>query len=110
MKSRPVSRPLFVYAVLLAVASSTIMANVLFPNQVYNVGRSPRDIALADLNLDGYLDMVVCNQRWDSVSVFMRQEDGSFAPRPGFATRPSPTGVGGASQVAGRRAMRDRDD
>ncbi len=59
------------------------------PLRLVKVGKTPSGIALADLNADGRLDVVTCNQADDSLTVRLGNGDGSFGP----ATRTS-LGIG----------------
>ncbi len=43
-------------------------------------GSAPRDVRLADLNGDGFLDIVTANYGTDTVAVLLNQGDGNFAP------------------------------
>jgi hypothetical protein len=52
----------------------------LMPSHVeYPAGTSPRSLVSADLNGDGWLDLVVANTSDGTVSVMLNQGDGSFA-------------------------------
>lgn len=50
------------------------------PPTIYNVGATPNDMATADFNLDGNLDLVVCNAGASSLSYLAGIGDGTFAP------------------------------
>ncbi|HKS29862.1 MAG TPA: VCBS repeat-containing protein [Pyrinomonadaceae bacterium] len=47
-----------------------------------NVGGRPQDVAAADLNRDGKLDVVTCNEE-NTVTVLLGNGRGGFAPAPG---------------------------
>ena len=47
-----------------------------------NIGSQPNDIAVADLNKDGRLDVVTCNSG-DTVTVLLGNGRGGFTPAPG---------------------------
>lgn len=80
----------------LVIASSVCNAqrppNVQTPSALFNpvpgspirIGSSPRDIALGDLNRDGKLDIVTCNEG-DTVTLFLGNGRGGFTPAPGPA-------------------------
>lgn len=44
----------------------------------YHVGNSPSFVGTADLNQDGYLDLVVANTEDQSLFIFINNKDGSF--------------------------------
>lgn len=54
------------------------------PGSPLNIGRDPNDIAVADLNKDGKLDIVTCNVG-DTVTVLLGNGRGGFTPAPGPA-------------------------
>jgi len=49
------------------------------PAGCYLVGASPAGVAVADLNDDGKLDLIVANEDSDDVSVLLNNGDGTFA-------------------------------
>ncbi|MEH2218468.1 MAG: FG-GAP-like repeat-containing protein [Nostoc sp.] len=53
--------------------------NTLFPNPIYKTGNSPQQILTADLNQDGFLDLVSANSSNSSVSVLFGEEQGTFS-------------------------------
>jgi hypothetical protein len=59
----------------------------------YAAGDGPTGIAVADFNLDGKLDLAVCNDASGEVSVFIGNGDGTFQPARGFATGGYPTSI-----------------
>lgn len=52
------------------------------PGFPLNIGSRPNDIAVADLNKDGRLDLVTCNVE-DTVTVLLGNGKGGFTPAPG---------------------------
>jgi hypothetical protein len=52
------------------------------PNPPYVVASGPISVAIADLNKDGYLDIVTANEKDNSVSVLLGNSIGTFAPSP----------------------------
>jgi hypothetical protein len=56
----------------------------------YTAGRAPGSVAVADLNNDGKLDLIVANSVDDSVSILLGNGDGTFQPAMNFATRQDP--------------------
>jgi archaellum component FlaF (FlaF/FlaG flagellin family) len=60
------------------------------PGVSYPVGTAPNFVAVADLNHDGNLDLVVSNAQSDSVSVLLGNGDGTFRPAVTFPTPPDP--------------------
>jgi hypothetical protein len=80
-------KPTFALAALAGVAASslaaTIHADICFGVTPYPVGIQPSDVAAADLNLDGYPDLVVANHDPaldNRIAVLLNQGDGTFAP------------------------------
>ena len=63
----------------------------------YAVGDSPVDVATADLNLDGVLDLVVINNGAgmlsNTVSVMLGKNDGTFEAQQNYPTGPRPSAV-----------------
>jgi len=55
-------------------------------NASFNIGKRPLDIVLSDLNKDGKLDIVTCNEG-DSVTVFFGNRAGGFTAAPGGPIR-----------------------
>src|SRR5437667_1677784 len=75
----------------LAMASSA--QGVCFESDpTLTVGSGPNSVALADLNADGRVDIVVAE--YGSLSVLLRQADGAFAPAVHYGAG------GGAASVA----------
>ena len=56
----------------------------------YTVGQAPGSVAVADVNKDGHLDLVVANSVSGSVSILLGNGDGTFLPAMNFATRQDP--------------------
>src|SRR5512137_1514307 len=56
-------------------------------------GRNPWALAVADLNRDGALDLVVVNQTAKSASVLLGNGDGTFAPKTDFVTGRGPVAL-----------------
>ena len=54
------------------------------PGSPISIGSNPRDIALGDINRDGKLDIVTCNEG-DTVTIFLGNGRGGFTPAPGPA-------------------------
>ncbi|MBL9148979.1 MAG: VCBS repeat-containing protein [Phycisphaerae bacterium] len=79
-------KPTLAFAALASAAaasfSATIHADVCFGVTPYPVGIQPSDVAAADLNLDGYPDLVVANHDPaldNRIAVLLNQGDGTFA-------------------------------
>ena len=51
------------------------------PPVFYDVGQNPSDIAIGDLDGDGYPDLAISNKDDNTVSILVNLQDGSFAPR-----------------------------
>ncbi|MEW5924463.1 MAG: FG-GAP-like repeat-containing protein, partial [Candidatus Zixiibacteriota bacterium] len=62
----------------------------------YTVGNGPNDIAAADFNGDGYMDLAVCNY-FDNVSVLINQQDGTFGAQTIYTAANSPTAITAAN-------------
>jgi len=58
--------------------SATSEAQMFEPVLEYEVGHSPRSVAIADLNTDGSEDLIVANSIGDSISVLLGNGDGTF--------------------------------
>ena len=72
------------------------------PEQTYYAGRGPGNVAIADVNGDGYPDLIVTNAGYSGsagtdssggVSVFLNNGDGTFQPSTAFATGAGPVAV-----------------
>jgi hypothetical protein len=59
----------------------------------HGTGNGPAAVAIADLNADGRLDLVVVNAAADSMSVLINQGNGAFAPKVDYPTGGVPTAV-----------------
>jgi hypothetical protein len=59
----------------------------------YDVGRSPRGLAVADLGGDGIPDIVVANYDDNTVNVLLGKGDGSFQPQVVYAVEVRPYAV-----------------
>src|SRR5207244_1989348 len=64
-------------------------------NAQFATGDSPQSVAIADLNGDGRQDLVTANQgyRGNTVSVLLRNGDGTFGAQTEFATGDPPASV-----------------
>ncbi|MGB3654038.1 MAG: FG-GAP-like repeat-containing protein [Rivularia sp. (in: cyanobacteria)] len=74
-------------------------SNDLFPNRIYKTGEGPKQIVTADLNGDGFVDLVSANYYDDrtDISTLFGNGDGSFAGATTFdiaEDRPSSVAVG----------------
>jgi hypothetical protein len=68
--------------------------NGTFQNAVsYRTGSGPRSVAIADLNHDGKLDLVVANSRTNKVSVLLGNGDGTFQKAMNFVAEHKPNFV-----------------
>ena len=57
------------------------------------MGSNPYDVATADLNADGKLDLVTANYSSSTVSVYTGNGDGTFSSRVDYSTGSNPTAV-----------------
>ncbi|MGH7742310.1 MAG: FG-GAP repeat domain-containing protein [Candidatus Eiseniibacteriota bacterium] len=65
----------------------------LHPAISYQTGAAPAGIAIADLNADGYADLVTANRSAGTVSVLFGVGDGTFQVHNDFFVGPSPSAV-----------------
>ncbi|MGC2091116.1 MAG: VCBS repeat-containing protein [Candidatus Acidiferrales bacterium] len=72
-----------IMAVWVAAGSRVDSGTPEFDEQVIRVGRSPFPIAIADVNHDGKLDIIVGNMDDGTVSVLLGDGRGHFTPAPG---------------------------
>jgi hypothetical protein len=68
-------------------------AQYFFNKANFPTGKSPSGVAIADMNGDGRLDLVVANANGPSVSTLLGQSDGTFGPKTDFALRESPVAL-----------------
>jgi FG-GAP-like repeat/Thrombospondin type 3 repeat len=80
-------------AITLFLGTTPLMAEPLFPVPVFEVGFNPRAIARADLNGDGFPDLVVANQSGVGFSVLLGRGDGTFDPEYRVGTQVGQTAV-----------------
>lgn len=59
----------------------------------YVVGNDPLALASADLDGDGWFDLLVTNNASNTLSVLMNNQDGTFAPQVQYPTGNGPLGV-----------------
>ncbi|MFQ5772858.1 MAG: Ig-like domain-containing protein, partial [bacterium] len=62
----------------------TQRATTLSPSESYATGTTPIDIASADFDADGNLDLAIANFASNDVSIHWGQDDGSFISQPTF--------------------------
>ena len=63
------------------------------PPVFYDVGQNPTDIAIGDLNDDGYPDLATSDKDGNTVSILINLQDGSFAPSFTVDVGQAPTSV-----------------
>ena len=63
------------------------------PPVFYDVGQNPSDIAIGDLDGDGYPDLAISNKDDNTVSILVNLQDGSFAPSFTVDVGAAPTSV-----------------
>ncbi|HXJ64738.1 MAG TPA: VCBS repeat-containing protein, partial [Actinomycetota bacterium] len=97
---RPTSaRPLVALLLLSLAASTQASPPFTAPALLYPTAASPAAVAMADLDRDGHLDLVVSNGdsynpgQPGSVSVFLGLGDGTFRPRVDYVLAGVPQGV-----------------
>jgi len=67
--------------------------NKIFPGRKWEVGKEPRSVALADLNNDGWVEIVAANGSTCDVSVLLADQKGSFEAHREFQVGPGPSSV-----------------
>jgi hypothetical protein len=77
-----------ILSVLLGNGDGTFKAPVTYP-----LGSTPEFLALADLNGDGRIDIVVSNRDSGTVSVLLGNGDGTFQPQTTWIAGPDPYSV-----------------
>jgi len=79
-------------------SSSTRLPSRSFDQIVIPVGKGPASIAIADVNHDGMLDIVVANTSGETISVLLGDGKGHFTAAPGspFACGKSPNDIAAA--------------
>ena len=68
----------------LAVFAQTITGSLVL-NAKYSAYDIPEPVEIADVNLDGREDVLVANGGWNTLSVFLQQQDGTLAPYERYA-------------------------
>jgi hypothetical protein len=63
---------------------NTPLTAVNFSPASYPTGTNPTGVVLADVNNDGILDMVICNDYDNTISVLLGNADGTFQPQTTF--------------------------
>ena len=59
----------------------------------YEVGDSPRNLKIADIDLDGDLDIITANEDGDSLTILFNLDNTSFGERRDYLVGPAPGGV-----------------
>jgi FG-GAP-like repeat/Abnormal spindle-like microcephaly-assoc'd, ASPM-SPD-2-Hydin len=65
-------------------------AQYFFNKASFPTGKSPDGVAIADMNGDGRIDLVVANANGPSVSILLGQSDGTFGPKTDFVLQEAP--------------------
>ncbi len=78
------------YVWTFTVAVTADDASVFTPSGIIPVGDSPRHVAAADVNADGYLDLLTVNDNSDDMSVLINNGDGGFAPYQSYSVGRQP--------------------
>jgi hypothetical protein len=81
---------LITFAILIG---SSLQAQVTFRKPDFDTGKGPIAIAAADLNRDGFPDVVTANQLDNSISVLLNNGDSTFSSHVDYPTGKSPTAV-----------------
>lgn len=80
-------------AALLAVTAPASAQYLFSPPAYYDVGVSPQDVAIGDLNRDGFRDLVVADEYSAGVSVLLNDGDGTFGVAAPFPSGSLPLAV-----------------
>jgi len=75
---------------LMAYGFSSQPSQYFFNRADFATGKSPRGVAIADMNGDGRADMVVANSSDASISVLLGQSDGTFGAKTDFPAESFP--------------------
>src|SRR5260370_15034097 len=73
----------FIIGSLVGLTWALRPSTLSFEETVFPVGKEPGSVAVADLNHDGKLDIVVANTASESISVLLGDGKGKFQPAPG---------------------------
>jgi hypothetical protein len=73
--------------------ASEAAAGELFPSRIFEVGRRPVSVAVADFDGDNAPDVVTANYQSDDVSVLLGNGDGSFQAALSFVVSEGPNSV-----------------
>lgn len=81
--------------VLIIAIIITVLSSIAYAEDRYYVGKTPEQVSLADLDNDGYIDMIVNNYMGYSVSVLMNNGEGNFDDQTVYKTETdyNPSGV-----------------
>jgi hypothetical protein len=89
-----ISRRIFaVVFALLAFTATRANAQSFQVAPTYAVGANPNSVAVADLNGDGYLDVVVANSGSTNISVLLNTGNGTFQPAVNYTSIFPPSSV-----------------
>ena len=77
----------------IAAVTSTFSGSFTAQATTLTTGTNPYTIATGDLNGDGKADLVVANYSSNTISVFLGNGDGTFAPKVNYAAGTNPYGV-----------------
>ncbi|MBU1626826.1 VCBS repeat-containing protein [bacterium] len=76
---------------IIAISLSLILWSIPgYAEERYNVGQSPSQVQIADLNSDGFVDLITSNNRNDDISILMNNKDGTYAPQIRYPVGDSP--------------------
>src|SRR5262245_48473551 len=88
------SRALLAIPLFLLAVAGPVRSDLLFTEPLwFDVGRYPEQIAIADLNADGHLDLATANVGSNNASVLLGHGDGTFAFRKNYGAGTLPPSV-----------------
>jgi hypothetical protein len=76
------------YKVLVIAIIIAVISSIVYAEDRYETGIDPNQVLVADLDKDGYKDMLVANYWGDTISVFMNKRNGTFTSQIAYQVLP----------------------